>query len=396
MKLSYRNIEMLLNTDKNRVSRSLSYTGLFIGVLLFLGSLQMFININQLLKGRNPRKDGFDYISITRLITNENMGRDNSFTAAELEDLKKHPAVVDAAPLIGNKFLIKATGGSALPFSSDLFLEAIDKSFIDSVPPSFIWQPGQTRIPIIVSSEYLELYNAVFAPSRDLPQVSEKTMGMVVINLECYTSSGIVTLTGSVVGLSDRISTVLVPDNFLRWANENFAGTTNMSPTRIYIKTQDANDPSLLTYIKEKGYRVNTDKTKFGRIKQVLQSIVSALGIFGVLVIVLALLLFSFYLKLMIARSRENLQLLLLLGYSPRWLSKSVARKWLPVYLIIILAALVGTFILHYAFIELSIAESAAISMLPHWSVLAAAVLLGLLSMYSNYKLVKKELYRIA
>src|SRR5687768_4515539 len=106
MKLSYKNIEMLLNTDKSRVSRWLSYTGLFIGVVLFLSSIQMFININQLLKGRNPRKDGFDYISITRLITNENMGRDNSFTQQEIDDLKKHPSVVDAAPLTGNKFLV--------------------------------------------------------------------------------------------------------------------------------------------------------------------------------------------------------------------------------------------------------------------------------------------------
>lgn len=395
MKLSYKNIETLLNTDRSRISRWLSYTGLFIGVLLFLSSIQMFININQLLKGKNPRKDGFDYISITRLITNENMGRDNSFTPAEVEDLKKQPDVEDAAPLLGNKFLVKATGGSALPFSSDLFLEAIDESFIDTVPPTFKWQEGQTELPMIVSSEYLELYNAVFAPSRDLPQVSEKTMGSVVINVECYGPNGITSFRGNVVGLSDRISTVLAPKNFLEWANLKFGNSTTASPSRIYIKTKDANDPDLLNYIKEKGYRINTDKTKFGRVKQVLQSIVSALGIFGVLVIVLALLLFSFYLKLMIARSRENLQLLLLIGYSPKWLSKSVAKKWLPVYLLIILAALAGSFFMHYSFVQLSIADG-KLSMLPHWSVLAAAVFLGLMSMYSNYKLVKKELYKIA
>lgn len=121
MQLSYKKIEGLLNTDKSRTSRWLSYFGLFIGVLLFLSSMQMFININQLLKGKNPRKDGYDYISITRLITNENMGKDNSFSDAELEDLKKQPGVEDAAPLLGNKFLVKATGGAALPFSTDLF-----------------------------------------------------------------------------------------------------------------------------------------------------------------------------------------------------------------------------------------------------------------------------------
>ena len=396
MKLSYKNIEGLLNTDKSKLSRWLSYTGLFIGVLLFLSSIQMFININQLLQGKNPRKDGFDYISITRLITNENMGQDNSFTQEEIKDLKQQPDITDAAPLIGNKFLVKATGGAALPFTSDLFLEAIDENFIDTVPPSFSWQQGQTSIPIIVSSEYLELYNAVFAPSRDLPQVSEKTMGAVVINIQCYGPDGITTFRGNVVGLSDRISTVLVPKEFLTWANENFAGTSIPRPSRIYLKTRDANDPQLLSYLKEKGFRINTDKTKFGRVKQVLQSIVSALGIFGILVIILALLLFSFYLKLMIARSRENLQLLLLIGYSPKWLSRSVAKKWLPVYLLIILAALIFTFLLHLAFINMSVTGSHSLSYFPHWIVWIAAIALGVLSMYSNYRLVKKELYRIA
>lgn len=214
--------------------------------------------------------------------------------------------------------------------------------------------------------------------------------------VECYGPDGVTTFRGNVVGLSDRISTVLVPENFLKWANQRFGGTTKGSPSRIYIKTRDANDPQLLSYINEHGYRINQDKTKFGRVKQVLQSIVSALGIFGILVIILAFLLFSFYLKLMIARSRENLQLLLLLGYSPGWLSKSVARKWLPVYLTIIVVAVAGTFLMHYAFVQLSIAERASLPVFLHWSVIVAAILLAMLSMYSNYQLVKKELYRIS
>jgi hypothetical protein len=56
-------ITPLLNTGKNKLSRLLSYFGLGIGVLLLLSSMQMFININQLLKQDNPRKNGFDFIS---------------------------------------------------------------------------------------------------------------------------------------------------------------------------------------------------------------------------------------------------------------------------------------------------------------------------------------------
>ena len=43
-------ITPLLNTGKNKFTRLFSYFGLGIGVLLLLSSIQMFININQLLK----------------------------------------------------------------------------------------------------------------------------------------------------------------------------------------------------------------------------------------------------------------------------------------------------------------------------------------------------------
>ena len=159
----------LLNTNKNKVSKWISYFGLGIGVVLLLSSMQMFININNLLKENNPRKNGFDFISITKVITNENMGKDNTFKDDELTEIKSLPTVQDAVPLISNQYRVKGSAGTIIPFSTDLFLESIDADFIDTVPPTFTWQPGQQTVPIIFSSDFLELYN-VFAPSQDIPQ----------------------------------------------------------------------------------------------------------------------------------------------------------------------------------------------------------------------------------
>src|SRR5665647_667034 len=116
----------LLNTSKNKISKWISYFGLGIGVVLLLSSMQMFININNLLKENNPRKNGFDFISITKVITNENMGKDNTFKDDELAEIKNQPTVEDAAPLISNQYRVKASAGNIIPFSTDLFLESID------------------------------------------------------------------------------------------------------------------------------------------------------------------------------------------------------------------------------------------------------------------------------
>ena len=394
MSLSFKNIAPLLNTRKNKITKWISYIGLGIGVLLLLGSMQMFININNLLKENNPKKNGFDFISITKVVTNENMGKDNSFTDDELTDIKSQTTVDDAAPLISNQYRVKASAGDIIPFSTDLFLESIDDNFIDTVPPTFSWVPGQTIVPIIFSSDFLELYN-VFAPSQDLPQLSNKTISSVNIILEVYGPTGVQNFKGNIVALTDRINSVLVPKSFMQWSNQTFGGVSTVNPSRIYIKTKDANNPQLISYLENKNYHLNKDKTKFGRIKKVLQNIVSALGIFGILVIVLALMLFSFYLQLMIARSKDNLQLLLILGYSPNWLSKTVARTWIPVYIFVIVAAVAVTALLHYTFVKTSFVDRNDLPYFLHWSILAVAFSLLLLSVFTNYNLVKKQLYKI-
>jgi magnesium-transporting ATPase (P-type) len=181
----------------------------------------------------------------------------------------------------------------------------------------------------------------------------------------------------------------------MNWSNLHFMGDTTVHASRVYIKTKDANDPKLISYLDSQNYHLNKDKIKFSRIKSILQNIVSALGVFGILVIVLALMLFSFYLQLMIAKSKDNLRLLLTLGYSPKWLVNSVAKTWLPVYLSIIVVALVLTEILHLLFMQLSFVQAANLSYFLNWSVWLTAIFLFALTIFINLRLVRKELENI-
>ena len=296
--------------------------------------------------------------------------------------------------MISNQFRAKASAGTIIPFSTDLFLESVKNDFIDTVPSSFSWQPGQADVPVIFSADFLEMYN-VFAPSNGLPQLSESSVGSVNIILECYGPGGVVNFRGHIVALSDRINSVLVPENFLQWANSKFGTNPNARAARVYLKTVDANDPQLLNFLEQKNYHVNKDRTKFGRVKKVLQAVVSGLGGFAVLVILLAMMLFSFYLQLMIARSKDNLQLLLTLGYSPSWLSKTVAKKWIPAYTIIILVAVSFTALLQFLFQQYVLSGKDELSPYLHIGIFLLAAVLLVLCIVVNYRLIRKLLYRL-
>lgn len=398
MALSFQPIKPLLQTGSNPASRWFSYIGLGIGVLLLLCSIQMYINIQQLLGGESPRKDGHDFISISKTITDETMGQleKNLFTEADIKELEGKPFVSGVSPLLANNFRFQLSGGSLVPFVTDFFVESLDDTFIDTVPPTFRWQEGDEVVPIIIASDFLEIYN-VFAPSYGLPQISESTATNLGLQLICYYPDGNrATFRGRVVALSDRINSIIVPKTFLNWANQRFGTTKDIRASRLYVKTKDANNPDFLNYLTEKHYKVNKDKTKFGRVKQVLQGIFSGLGIFGLLVVILALMLFSFYLQLMIARSKDNLQLLLMLGYSPNWLSTNVARRFIPVYILVVLFAVAATQLMQWAFHHFAMFDREELSTMLHWSVFVMAGCLIALSLFTNYRMVKKLLYKMA
>ena len=397
MSVSFKPIRPLLQTGNNAASRWFSYFGLGIGVLLLLCSIQMYINIQQMLAGGSIRKNGYDYISITKTVTNATMGQPekNLFQQKDIDELKAQPFIENVAPLLANQFRVQLSAGDILPFKTDLFLETLENEFIDTLPPNFHWQEGQEHIPIILSSDFLEIYN-VFAPGQGLPQISEATASGVPIFITCINDSKRLTFQGQIVAFSDRINSVLVPKPFLTWANNYFGGTEASDAARVFIKTKDANNADLLNYLDQKNYKVNKDKTKFGRVKQLIQGIFSGLGVFGLLVIILALMLFSFYLQLVIARSKPSLQLLLTMGYSPTWLSKNVAKQFMPIYFFVILGALVAVQVIQWAFHQFIMIGQAETSTFVHWGVLITAFVLLVLSVYINYRLIRKLLFKLS
>ena len=128
----------------------------------------------------------------------------------------------------------------------------------------------------------------------------------------------------------------------------------------------------------------------------ILQNVLSGLGIFGLFIVILALMLFSFYLQLVIAKSSDNLALLMTLGYSPRWLSRMVAKRFIPVYIVVVIGALVITQFFQWSFHVFFMKGRPEISSLIHWSLFVAAGLLTVLSILTNYRMVRKLLHNFA
>lgn len=394
MAVSFKPIRPLLQTGASAVSRWFSYIGLGIGVMLLLCSVQLFISVQQLLtKTSTVNKEGFDFISITKQLP-EGKSTDRSqtlFKQSDIAEIQAQPFVAKAAPLIANDFRVQMSAGSMIPFSTDLFLETVETEFLDTIPSNFTWSEGQPNVPIIIAADFFDIYN-VFAPGQGLPQISKEMAYTLPLQITCSGNGGEAIFIGKIVAFSERVNSVLVPKTFLDWANHEFGTGRSIDPGRIFIKTKDANDPALLKFLDAKGYKVRKDSTLIGRNKILIQGVFSGLGVFGLLVVILALLLFSFYLQLVIARSRESLLLLITLGYSPTWLSRGVSKMFVPVYSVIIFIALILAGLMNWFFYEKVKVFQPGLSPILHWSVLLLAVALAVFSIFTNYRMVKRLL----
>jgi hypothetical protein len=396
MSLSFKPIKSLLQTGTSSVSRWLSYIALGIGVLLLFCSIQMLVNIHQLLKGNIIHKGGYDYISVTKKITLENVAdyETSNFNEQEIDELKSKPFIADATPLISTQFQLEMIVPGVFTTPTTLYVEGLKKDFIDTVPSNFQWHKEGDTIRLIISSQFFEVFNAL-ARSNGMAQISTQMAATINIQLTCHSPDTTATYPAKWSAFSDRINTVLAPEEFVEWANMKFGGHKADHFARVYVKTKNADDKELLHFLTSKGYKVNKDRTKLGGAKQMLEGVFTGLAVFGLLVVLLALMLFSFYLQLVVAKSRESLQLLLAIGYSPKWLGKNLSQRFIPVYILIILIALSLAELMQWAFHQNLMFNRPELISIIDWKVAATALVLMAFSIITNDSLVKRLLRKL-
>ncbi len=309
--------------------------GLFIALLLILSAVQIQVNYNELLYGETNQDSIANFLVVNKKINGNNV--DNSLTPAEINNLKKQPFVDAVGELTSSRFKISAQSPSErFPFYTDLFFESVPDVFIDVKSSDWKWQPGSTNIPLIIPNQFLDLYNFGFAPSQDLIQLTQEMVMTipVVINIQFHGQT--VPFTGRVVGFSDRISSVLVPHNFLEWANRQFGSEQSTKTSRVVIQTTDPGNPELVRYLKDNGLVTDADKTRFSKYREIVNTIVSASWITGAVMLLFALLVFSLFIQLTIASTKNEIQLLITLGTSPAQLQRFLMKQFVPGNVVIV------------------------------------------------------------
>ena len=307
------------------------YAGLFIAFILVLSCLQLYENANRLFGSKSS--DSNYWLTFSKKITPDNIGRKEllGFNENDISKIKTWSEVKTIYPFSANEFKASANGGDFIPFYTDLYFEGLDLKAIDSDLTDEEFQVKGDEIPIIISREYLNLYNYGFALNQGLPQISEDFAKKIEVNINITVNKQNKTYKGKMVGLSDRIHSVLIPKKFLdslNIAEKPQLATQPKIYNRVLVQVKDSGDEGLVSKMKENGYESNQESLRSAKIKSKLFLVLKIIAVLGVFIFALCLYIIVSFIKIQFLEKQEEVSIKNSLGYSPKKMVSNISRKF--------------------------------------------------------------------
>lgn len=245
-------------------------------------------------------------------------GRSTTFSSRDIEELKGQTFVKKIGAFTSTNYKCDAhmgVGGQQI-LNSEMFFESVPDDFVDINLRDWHYTPGENTVPIILPRTYINMYNFGFAHSHSLPQISENLMGMIDINILIRGNGKEQEFRGKVVAFSSSLSSILVPQSFMDWSNEEFAPEEGITPTRLLMEVTNPADETIATYLDNKGLEIESDKLDAEKTTYFLRMVVTLVMIIGLIISVLSFYILMLSIYLLVQKNTEKLQNLLLIGYS--------------------------------------------------------------------------------
>ena len=264
-----------------------------------------------------------DYIIATKKVSTLGSlaGKSSTFSASEINDLKQQPFTQHVGAFTSTRFNVSAgltMEGTGVQLSTAMFFESVPNEYVDVNLDQWHFDEQTATIPIILPRNYLNLYNFGFAQSRNLPKLSEGLMGLINMDVVLRGNGQVKRYKGTIVGFSNRLNTILVPQSFMDWANHTFAPHSQAEPSRLIVEVKNPADAAIASYFQQKGYETEEGKLDAGKTTYFLNLIVGIVLAVGLLISALSFYILMLSIFLLLQKNAAKLENLLLMGYSPR------------------------------------------------------------------------------
>ena len=310
------------------------------GMLTVLLGIQFYSDIKPVFTA----KDSFmksDYVIVSKKI---GMGttissRTHNFSTEEIEKLQSQDFIDTIGVFTSAEYKVEASLGinGQTILNTELPLESVPDDFIQVSSSDWSYEEGSREVPIILPRSYINMYNFGFAQSRRLPQISDGLMGLIDLRLFIKGSE----YRGRVVAFSSRLSSILVPEAFMRWSNRTFAPDSEPQPSRLLARLSNPADERVEAYMEKNGYEMEDDRLQAEKATHLLRVIMTMVLAVGLIISALSFYILMLSIYLLVQKNSEKLENLLLIGYSPARVARPYQLLTIGLNALVVVIALI-------------------------------------------------------
>lgn len=329
----------------------------FIGLSILLLGIQFYFDVSPLFN----KKDALfkqDYLTISKTVSIMNSlgSKSSSFSNQEIKELEEQSFVKKVGPFIPSQFSVFAGFNDPtmnLGFNTEMFFESVPDEFVDIDPQKWKYSEDSDRISIILPQNYLDLYNFGFAESKSMPKLTEGLIQMVDLDITLYVKNKTpIRKKGQIVGFSNRINTILVPQAFMDWANQELVGQREVSPSRLIVEVNNIADPNLSKFFEDKGYQISGDNTSASKMAYILKIVVAIVVSIGIVICLLSFFVLVLSIYLILEKNMSKLTTLRLIGYSKSMVVRPYEILVVVLNTIVLICSLVLVFFTRAKYLE--------------------------------------------
>lgn len=305
--------------QQDRVQLSIAFIGALLGLTFLITSIHYLIKVNEF--GRGNEILGPNTLIIQKKIGANNafqLGK-NDFTKREIELIKAESFVAAVEPIISNNFDVSLqTNSPVVPyFRTDVFLQTVNPTFIDVPAQKWTWKKGDAYVPLIMPRDFLVMLNT-FMSAKNIPTVSDEIAQSIPFEFTLKHGDRKEKMNVRIIGFTNEISSLLVPESFMKWANEQYGQSTDQKITQLMLAGKENQFGLVEGMLKEKHLESKNAQVLVGRLKSMIGTFIWIVLCVSILAVFLSGLVLIQYLQLLINKNNYEIKTLIRLGYHPK------------------------------------------------------------------------------
>lgn len=318
-------LDKLLFKNQDRLQLIIAVFGSFLGVTFLVTSIHYLIKVQEFGEGADIL--GPNTIIVQKKVSNSGtMGMTSTtFSEIEIKKIQDMKFIKDVQPVVSNNFRVMFGTKDPLvpPFSTDAFVQTIDPDFLDVKTDKWNWEKGDDFVPVIMPRDLFVMLNT-FMSASGMTQVSDDLVMQINCEFKLSYGRNVEHLNCRVVGFTNQVSAILVPESFMEYGSENFSDGTPQKITQILISGKENEFGLVEEMLEKRGLESRNSQMVVGRLKSIVGTLFIVIMSISIITVLVSGLVLIQFMQLLMSRNAYEVRTLMRIGYHP----KRIIRKF--------------------------------------------------------------------